>query len=172
VTPPLFGIAGWKNSGKTTLVTKLVAHFTERGLRVAAIKHAHHNFDVDHEGRDSFRYRQGGAATVIVSSAKRVAIMKELREEPEPSLRQLVQYAGQADLIIVEGFKSERHPKLEIRRREATSQTPLAPNDPTILAVAADFETSAGGLPIFHIDAVEEIADFIAKAVSLTMRKR
>ncbi len=171
MTPPLFGIAGWKNSGKTTLVSKLVAHFTAQGLRVAAIKHAHHNFDVDHEGRDSFRYRQAGAATVIVSSANRFAVMTELRGEPEPSLWQLAANAGSADIILVEGFKTERHPKIEIRRREAASHTPLASGDPSILAVVADFETDAGGLPIFHIDAVEEIAQFIANATSLPKRK-
>ena len=98
--------------------------------------------------------------------------MTELRGEPEPSLWELAANAGSADIILVEGFKTERHPKIEIRRRDAASHTPLAPSDPSILGIVSDFETSAGGLPIFHIDAVEEIAQFIANAVSLAEKKR
>lgn len=164
MTALFFGIVGWKNSGKTTLMVKLIEAFAGRGLNVAAIKHAHHAFDVDHEGRDSFRYRAAGASTVAVSSPKRFAIMSELGGRPEPSLEELLKYIGPADLILVEGFKREKHKKLEVRRREALNQTPLAPGDPTILAIAADFEVPSGKLPVFGIDNVETIADFILSA--------
>jgi len=127
VTPPLFGAVGWKNSGKTTLMAKLIANFAARGLNVAAVKHAHHGFDVDQEGRDSFRYRQAGAHTVAVSSAKRFAIMAELNGKPEPTLKELVRYIGKADIVLVEGFKRESHPKIEVRRLEAVHNKPLAP---------------------------------------------
>jgi molybdopterin-guanine dinucleotide biosynthesis adapter protein len=166
VTPPLFGIVGWKNSGKTTLMARLIANFAARGLDVAAVKHAHHGFDVDHEGRDSFRYREAGARTVAVSSAKRFAIMTEIRERPEPTLAELVQYIERADIILVEGFKSEGHPKLEARRREARDQTPIAPDDASILAIAADFPVEANGLPVFPLDDVEAIASFIAEWIA------
>ncbi len=165
MTPPLFGIVGWKNSGKTTLMVKLIETFTARGLKVAAVKHAHHGFDVDHEGRDSFRYRAAGACTVAVSSAKRFAIMTELRGEREPTLAELVRHIEGAEIVLVEGFKGERHNKLEVRRSAARDLTPIAPNDPSILAVAADFEVKEDHLPVFALDAVEPIADFITHRV-------
>jgi molybdopterin-guanine dinucleotide biosynthesis adapter protein len=161
VTIPLFGIAGWKNSGKTTLMVRLIENFSGRGLRVAAVKHAHHAFDVDHEGRDSFRYKAAGASTVAVSSAKRFAIMTELKGRPEPTLDELVRHIEKADIILVEGFKASPHPKIEVRRREAASGPPLAPNDPAILAVAADFEIEDTALPVFALDDIAGIASFI-----------
>ena len=164
MTPPLFGIVGWKNSGKTTLMAKLIANFAARGLQVGAVKHAHNGFDIDQEGRDSFRYRQAGAGTVAISSAKRFAIMTELRGAPEPALLELVRRMASADLILVEGFRRESHPKLEVRRN-ALQLTPLAPEDPSILAIAADFEVEGGGLPVFDLDSAEVIADFILAAV-------
>ncbi|MBI4725046.1 MAG: molybdopterin-guanine dinucleotide biosynthesis protein B [Rhodomicrobium sp.] len=167
MTPPLFGIVGWKNSGKTTLMAKLIAHFAARGLDVAAVKHAHHGFDIDHEGRDSFRYRAAGAAAVAISSAKRFAIMTELRGRPEPSLGELVKHIDRADIILVEGFKGEAHPKLEVRRRAALDQRPLAPGDPSILAIAADFEVQHSPLPVFDLDAIEAIAEFIISRTAL-----
>ncbi len=161
MTAPVFGVVGWKNSGKTTLVVRLISVFAARGLAVAAVKHAHHGFDVDHEGRDSFRYRAAGAGVVAVSSAARFAIMTELRDRPEPTLGELIRHIEGADIILVEGFKRESHPKLEVRRREALNQTPLAPGDPSILAVAADFEPPACELPTFALDDADAIADFI-----------
>jgi molybdopterin-guanine dinucleotide biosynthesis adapter protein len=161
VTPPLFGIVGWKNSGKTTLMAKLIENFVGRGLQVSAVKHAHHGFDVDQEGRDSYRYKAAGASTVAISSAKRFAIMTELRGRPEPTLRELVRHIENADIILVEGFKAGNHPKLEVRRREAASQLPLAPNNPTILAVAADFELEGTTLPAFALNDIDAIAAFI-----------
>jgi molybdopterin-guanine dinucleotide biosynthesis protein B len=161
VTIPLFGIAGWKNSGKTTLVVRLIENFAGRGLQVAAVKHAHHAFDIDHEGRDSFRYKAAGASTVAVSSAKRFAIMTELRGRAEPTLDELVRHIESADIILVEGFKAGTHPKIELRRREAASGPPLAPDDPAILAIAADFELKDAILPVFALDDIDAIASFI-----------
>jgi molybdopterin-guanine dinucleotide biosynthesis protein B len=161
VTIPLFGIAGWKNSGKTTLMVRLIENFTGRGLRVAAVKHAHHAFDIDHEGRDSFRYKAAGATTVAVSSAKRYAIMTELKGRPEPTLGGLVRHIENTDIILVEGFKASTHPKIEVRRREAANGPPLAPNDPAILAIAADFELEDAALPVFALDDIDAIAGFI-----------
>lgn len=165
MTPPLFGAVGWKNSGKTTLMAKLIANFAARGLDVAAVKHAHHGFEVDQEGRDSFRYRQAGARTVAVSSSKRFAIMTELNGRPEPMLAELVEHIGHADIILVEGFKRDSHPKIEVRRQDARQRTPLTPQDPSILAVAADYEVEETGLPVFPLDDVHAIADFILASV-------
>jgi molybdopterin-guanine dinucleotide biosynthesis protein B len=161
VTIPLFGIAGWKNSGKTTLMVRLIENFTGRGLRVAAVKHAHHAFEIDHEGRDSFRYKEAGASTVAVSSARRFAIMTELRGRPEPALDELVRYIQNADLILVEGFKAGTHPKIEVRRRESASGPPLASNDPAIIGIAADFKLEDATLPVFALDDIDRIASFI-----------
>ncbi len=161
MTPPIFGVVGWKNSGKTSLIAKLIANFTARGLEVAAVKHAHHAFDIDREGKDSFLYREAGAKTIAIASAKRFAIMAELDGKPEPTLFDLVQYIEGADIVLVEGFKSEPHPKLEVRRTQAKDSKPLAPDDPSILAVAADFEVEGAGVPVFPLDGVEAIADFI-----------
>ena len=161
MTALLFGIVGWKNSGKTTLMVKLVAAFTARGLRVAAVKHAHHAFDIDHAGRDSYRYRAAGARTVAVSSPKRFAIMTELHDEPEPALHELIRHIEGVDIILIEGFKRDNHPKLEVRRKAALNQTPIAPGDPSILAVAADFDIEHSALPFFGLDDVEAIAEFV-----------
>jgi molybdopterin-guanine dinucleotide biosynthesis adapter protein len=165
VTIPLFGIAGWKNSGKTTLMVGLIENFAGRGLRVAAVKHAHHAFDIDHEGRDSFRYKAAGAGTVAVSSARRFAIMTELKGRPEPTLDELVRHIENVDIILLEGFKSGTHPKIEVRRREAASGPPLAPNDPAILAIAADFELEDATLPVFALDDIDSIAGFILERI-------
>jgi molybdopterin-guanine dinucleotide biosynthesis protein B len=163
LTIPLFGVVGWKNSGKTTLMVRLIENFAGRGLQVAAVKHAHHAFDIDHEGRDSFRYKAAGASTVAVSSAKRFAIMTELRGRPEPTLDELVRHIEKADIILVEGFKAGAHPKLEVRRRAAASGPPLAPNDPAILAIAADFKLEEESIPVFPLDDIDAIASFILR---------
>ena len=165
MTPPLFGVVGWKNSGKTTLIAKLIANFAARGLEVAAVKHAHHAFDIDHEGKDSFLYRQAGARTIAIASAKRYAIMAELDGRPEPTLAELIGHIERADIVLVEGFKGESHPKLEVRRRDAVHHKPLAPEDPTVLAIAADFEVEGASVPVFPLDDTGAIADFIAARV-------
>jgi len=172
VTMPLFGVVGWKNSGKTTLMIKLIEAFTARGMTISAVKHAHHAFDVDHEGRDSFRYRAAGAHTVAISSRARFAIMTELRERREPTLEELASAIEGADLILVEGFKNERHPKLEVRRLDALNRTPLAPGDPSIVAIASDYDIDRSHLPVFGLDDVEAIAGFILDHHHLRLANR
>jgi molybdopterin-guanine dinucleotide biosynthesis protein B len=157
----LFGIAGWKNSGKTTLTVRLTTEFVARGLRVATVKHAHHSFDIDHPGTDSFRHREAGAGEVAVISSTRWALIHELRNEPEPKLGEIVARLSPADLVLVEGFKHERHPKIETRRLQARQLTPLSSEDPTILAIAADHPVSGESLPVFNLDDIRAIADFI-----------
>jgi molybdopterin-guanine dinucleotide biosynthesis protein B len=150
----VFGVTGWKNSGKTTLVERLVAELSRRGYRVSTVKHAHHAFDIDHTGTDSFRHRAAGATEVAIVSGARWALMHELRGED------VLARMAPVDLILVEGYKREAHFKIEVRRREAARREPLAPQDPMIVAVAADHEV-ADALPVFALDDVRAIADFI-----------
>lgn len=161
----VFGVVGWKNSGKTGLVERLVARFTARGLRVSTIKHAHHDFDVDQPGKDSHRHRTAGATEVLLGSANRWALMHELREEDEPLLNSLLGHLSPVDLVLVEGFKTDAHPKIEAHRA-ATGHALLAPGDPTILAVASDSKISPD-CPVFDLDATDRIADFIIKTMEL-----
>ena len=163
----VFGIVGWKNSGKTTLTAALIAEMSRRGLRIAALKHAHHAFDIDHEGTDSFRHRSAGAAEVAIVSSRRWAIIHELREAEEPSLDAMLQRLSPCDLVLVEGYKRGRHAKIECRRREAKDSAALAVNDPAILAVAADHDADSGGLPLFALDDIKAIADFILRQSGL-----
>ena len=168
MNPSLFGITGWKNSGKTTLAAAVIRELTRRGYAVSALKHAHESFDIDHAGRDSFRLREGGARRVLVSSPQRWAIMHELRGEPEAGFRELVAQAGPCDLVVVEGFKNETFPKLEIRRDGATSREPLAQEAPQVVAVVSDHPgRETEGLPVFHIDDVVGIAAFIIAYLKL-----
>lgn len=170
MTPPLFGVVGWKNSGKTTLVAKLVTELTRLGLKTAAVKHAHHEFDVDQPGRDSFRFREAGAREVAVISGKRVAIMHELRGEAEPSLEDVLMRLCGSDIVLVEGFKRHGHPKIEARRRESVQQTPMAGAFPGIVAIASDAQTDSGGLPFFALDDAEGMAAFILRHTGLAPR--
>ena len=133
---PMLGIVGFKNAGKTTLTERLVSELTARGYRVSTVKHAHHAFDIDHEGRDSWRHRQAGAHEVAVVSGARFAIVHELRGEAEPSLAEIAARLAPSDLIITEGYKWESHPKIEVRNLDA-GHPELAGNDPTVIAVAA-----------------------------------
>jgi molybdopterin-guanine dinucleotide biosynthesis adapter protein len=164
---PLVGIAGWKKSGKTTLTTRLIAEFTRRGLRVATIKHAHHNFQIDDAETDSARHRKAGAAQVAVVSAKRWAMITEIRgDESEPDFIYVIAKIAPCDLIIVEGYKSQPIPKIEARRTASFTHTPLAADDPHILAIAADHTVlDAAGLPVFTLDDIGPIADLIAAKV-------
>lgn len=162
----VFGIVGWKNSGKTGLMERLVAEFVARGLRVSTVKHAHHTFDVDQEGKDSYRHRIAGASEVILASRKRWALMHELREEAEPSLDELLARLGPAELILVEGYKRDRHPKIETHRA-LTGQDLIAPGDATVRAVASDSGARVAGKPTFELNDTGAIADFIAKELSL-----
>lgn len=164
---PVFGITGWKNSGKTQLVTSLVAEFTRRGLRVSTVKHAHHNFDIDKPGADSYRHREAGAMEVALVSGRRWALMHELRDENEPSLEDILSRLAPCDLILIEGYKRENHPKIEARRIETQDRGPLAPSDPNILAVATDHDLPGEALPVFDLNDVPAIADFIQARLDL-----
>ena len=155
----VIGITGWKNAGKTTLVEKLVAHFAGLGLKVATVKHAHHEFDIDHEGTDSFRHRKAGAREVAIVSARRWALMRELENEGEPPLEKVLDMLAPCDLIIVEGYKRGGHAKIEVRRNP--SGPALAPDDPSIIAVASAAPDSGDGLPMFDLDDTPAIASFI-----------
>ncbi len=158
---PVFGVTGWKNSGKTQLVTRLVGEFTARGFRVSTVKHAHHNFDIDKPGADSYRHREAGASEVALVSGRRWALMHELRDEEEPPLEAILARLAPCDLILIEGYKRESHPKVEARRSETADRGPLAVSDPNILAIAADHEVKEEHLPVFDLDDVSAIADFI-----------
>lgn len=167
--PPIFGIAGWKNSGKTTLTCALVAEFRRRGFRVSTVKHAHHVFDVDRRGADSFCHRRAGAGEVAVVSSRRWALMHELSaEEVEPDLDEILARLSPCDLVLIEGYKSAPHAKIEVRRRAAGDAVPLAPADPSVVAVAADHAVPDCPVPVFDLDDVEAIADLIAARVGLT----
>ena len=164
---PIIGIAGWKKSGKTTLVTRLIAEFTARGLKVATVKHAHHDFQIDDGATDSARHRRAGAAQVAIVSAKRWAMIEELGGTPEPALDDVISRIGPCDLIIVEGYKSAPIPKIEVRRTLAVSNVPLADNDPNVRAIAADYAMETRQVPVFALDDIAGIADFIAATVDV-----
>lgn len=166
-TTPVFGITGWKNSGKTQLVTRLVAEFTARGFKVSTVKHAHHNFDIDKPGADSYRHRKAGASEVALVSGRRWALMHELRNEDEPALKDILSRLAPCDLVLIEGYKRENHPKIEARRTETADRGPLAPKDTNILAVAADHPLPQEHLPVFDLDDVAAMADFIQTHLSL-----
>lgn len=156
----VLGLAGWKNSGKTTLMVRLVTLLTDRGLRVSTVKHADHNFDVDQPGKDSYRHRAAGATEVVVASAKRWALMHELRQESEPDLTALLEHMSDVDLVLVEGFKKFSHDKVEVFRAEIGKPL-MAREDPHIVAVASDRPIPDIELPVLPLDDAEAIADFI-----------
>ncbi len=155
----VIGIVGWKNCGKSTLASALIRELVSRGLKVNSIKHAHHGVDVDQPGADSYLHREAGAQEVILAGGKRFAIMHELRGAEEPTLEQLLARLGPCDWVVVEGFKSHRHPRIEVHRQECRQQ-PLHRTDTSILAVAADYELNTL-LPSFDLNDVSGIADFI-----------
>lgn len=162
----VFGLAGWSGSGKTTLMVKLVAAMAERGLKVSTIKHAHHDFDIDQPGKDSYRHRAAGASEVLIASGRRWALMHELGDAPEPTLPELLSRLSPVDLVLVEGFKFQPHPKLEIHR-PAIGKAPLWTDDPNIVAVASDAALPEIGLPLLHLDDHDAIAEFILARVGL-----
>lgn len=171
MSAPLFGVTGWKNSGKTTLTARLIAELTKRGYAVSVIKHAHEGFDIDHRGRDSFKLREAGAFEVVLSSPSRFALMRELGRRPEMPFAEIVAQVGPCDLLLVEGFKREDFPKIEIRREGAASREPLHGAFPGIVAIASDRPESEGEtLPVFQLDDIAAIADFIAAHVGLERR--
>ncbi len=152
----VIGLAGWSGAGKTTLLTRLVPHLIAEGLRVSTIKHAHHNFDVDIPGKDSWQHRQAGATEVLVSSGRRWALMHELRGAPEPSIRDLLTKMTAVDLIIVEGFKTESHPKIEVYRA-ANGKPQLFTQESNIVGVVSDV-TIDTTLPFAHLDDIPAVA--------------
>jgi molybdopterin-guanine dinucleotide biosynthesis protein B len=155
----IFGFAGWSGSGKTTLIEKLIPCFVERGLRVSLIKHAHHTFDVDQPGKDSYRHRHAGASEVLVTSSRRWVLMHELRGAQEQSFEEQVKRLSPCDLVLVEGFKFAPIPKLEVWRAE-TGEALLHPNDPHIVALATDASVLTK-LPVFDLNGHAAIASFI-----------
>ena len=159
---PIIGIVGWKNSGKTTLVVRLVEEFTRRGLRVATIKHAHHGFEIDTAETDSARHRRAGAGQVAIVSSKRWALIAELKDAPEPALDDIIAHLAPCDLIIVEGYKWAPIPKIESRRSGAAHEKPLAPDDAHVIAIATDGATRPDAAPpMFALDDISGMANFI-----------
>ncbi len=158
----IIGLAGWSGSGKTTVITKLIPCLLARGVKVSTLKHAHHGFDMDKPGKDSFMHREAGATEVLISSAKRWAILHELREEPEWDLGALVAKMSPVDLVLVEGFKRDPFPKLEIHRA-ANGKPLLYPQDPHIVAVASDTALPGTPLPVLDLNVIEPIADLLMK---------
>ncbi|WP_456621560.1 MULTISPECIES: molybdopterin-guanine dinucleotide biosynthesis protein B [unclassified Bradyrhizobium] len=158
----VIGLAGWSGAGKTTLLTRLIPHFNAQGLRVSVIKHAHHQFDVDVPGKDSWRHREAGAAEVLVSSANRWALMHELRGAAEPRLPELLSKLSAVDLVVVEGFKREPHRKIEVHRA-ANAKPLLFPDDPGIVGIAADTVVETR-LPTVHLDDIPAVAALLLRA--------
>ncbi len=158
----IIGLAGWSGSGKTTLITKLLPCLIARGITVSTLKHAHHGFDLDQPGKDSFFHRAAGATEVIISSAKRWAILHELREQSEWDLPGLVGKMSPVDLVLVEGFKRDAFPKLEIHRI-ANGKPLIHPQDPHIIAVASDTALPAARVPVVDLNDIEQIADLLLK---------
>lgn len=157
----IIGLAGWSGAGKTSLIIKLIPHFSGRGLTISTLKHAHHAFDVDQPGKDSYLHREAGALEVVVASSKRFALMHELRGAPEPGLALLLRRMSGADLVLIEGFKRDPHPKIEVHRA-ANGKPFLFPDDPAIVAVASDAkEGLPEHLPCAHLDNVRAIADLV-----------
>jgi molybdopterin-guanine dinucleotide biosynthesis protein B len=158
----IIGLAGWSGSGKTTLITKLIPRLIARGVKVSTLKHAHHGFDLDKPGKDSFMHRAAGATEVIISSSTRWAILHELRGEPEWDLRDLVGKMSAVDLVLVEGFKRDAFPKLEIHRA-ANGKPLIAPDDPHIVAIACDTALPDAKVPVVDLNDTEAIADLLLK---------
>ena len=187
----VFGLAGWSGSGKTTLMVKLIPALVTRGLTVSTVKHAHHGFDLDRPGKDSHRHRQAGASEVMVGSARRWALMHELRDEAEPTAADLIAAMTPVDLVLIEGFKRERHEKLEVQR-PAVGKPLLCRDDPRIVAVASDedlpdrtlpcsdlprldlprLDLPRLDLPRLDLNDARAIADFIVERVGLKHRVR
>jgi molybdopterin-guanine dinucleotide biosynthesis protein B len=163
----IIGLAGWSGSGKTTLITKVIPRLIARGIRVSTVKHAHHGFDLDQPGKDSFMHRAAGATEVAISSANRFAILHELRGEPEWNLKDLLAKLSPVDLVLVEGFKRDAFPKLEIHRKD-NGKPLLHPDDPQIVTIASDTALPQAKVPVIDLNDIEAICDVLLKhAVAL-----
>ena len=167
----IFGLTGWSGSGKTTLLAKLIPELVRRGLTVSTVKHAHHEFDVDQPGKDSYAHRAAGASEVLVSSSRRFALMHELRGAAEPSLDELIARMTPVDLILVEGFKSHPHDKLEIHRA-ALDKALLCREDRHVVAVASDAPLAGLPVPRLDLNDIDGIADFIVAHCGFGAAKR
>lgn len=162
----VFGFAGWSGSGKTTLIEQLIPRFVAHGLRVSLIKHAHHGFDIDKPGKDSYRHREAGATEVLITSAQRWVLMHELRDAPEPTLAEQLDRMSACDLVLVEGFKRADIPKLEVHR-PAVGKPLLHPDDPNIVAVASDAPVRTS-LPVLDLNDYDAIASFVVGRLGRT----
>ncbi|NOX39493.1 MAG: molybdopterin-guanine dinucleotide biosynthesis protein B [Alphaproteobacteria bacterium] len=161
-----FGIVGWKNNGKTGLMERLVREITARGFTVSTIKHAHHRFDIDQEGKDSFRHREAGAQEVLLSSSNRYALMHEVRGEVEPTLEELLGKLSPVDLVLIEGYKRDAHAKIEAHRT-SVARPLIARDDQTVVAVASDIALPDLTQPVFSLDDTKAITGFILSYVGL-----
>lgn len=161
MTPPfVLGVTGWSGSGKTVLIERLIPALIARGLTVSTVKHAHHAADIDRPGKDSYRHREAGAVEVMLATERRWALMREHRAGEEPRLSSLLARLAPVDLVLVEGFKRDRHPKIEVRRSALTSE-PIWPGDPTIVALASDAPVDDCRCPVLDLDDIPAIATFV-----------
>ncbi len=158
--PRVLGLIGWSGSGKTTLLVKLIPLLVGRGLRVSTVKHAHHTFDVDIPGKDSYEHRKAGAGEVILASSRRWVLMHEAGDGPEPALADLLRRLSPCDLILIEGFKAEAHPRIEVFRA-AVGKAVLHPGDPGIVAVASDTPLPSAGVPVADLNDIAAVADLV-----------
>lgn len=165
----LLGLGGWSGAGKTTLLSKLIPELVRRGISVSTMKHAHHGFDVDQPGKDSYVHRQAGATEVLIGSGKRWALMHEMRGEAEPSAAELTRHMTAVDLLLIEGFKREPHDKLEIYRA-ANGKPLLSADDPTYVAILSDAPVPQTKLPVLDLNDIPAIADFIVRHCGLRMK--
>ena len=161
----VLGISGWSGSGKTALITRLVPLLRKRGLRVVVVKHAHHTFDIDIPGKDSFQHRAAGAVEVIIASSRRIAQITELEDAPAPKLADLLWRVSACDLVLVEGFKAEAHPKLEVFRSKNGSP-PLHPADPATIAIASDAAFPDAKIPCVNVNDLDAIADLVVRSAA------
>ena len=162
----ILGIAGWQNSGKTTLLKNLVLTFVKKGLTVSTVKHAHHSFDIDKPGKDSYEHRQSGAQEVLISSKHRWALIHEQGNQTEPNLDELLSKLKPVDLVLVEGFKKENHTKLEVHRDKLGKEL-ICQTDPKICMVASDIELSGLNVPVFDINDYDAISEFMIEYLKL-----
>ncbi len=166
----VFGITGWSGAGKTTLIEKLTPMLIGFGLKVSTLKHAHHSFDLDTPGKDSYRHRKSGATEVMICSRERWVLMHENRGQPEASLDSLIARMTPVDLLIVEGFKAETHDKLEVYRRDH-GKPPLSDDDSRFVAVASDTPLPERRIPVLDLNDIGAIADFIVRHCGLERRQ-
>ncbi len=162
----IFGLAGWSGSGKTTLLSHLLPELISRGYSVSTVKHAHHKFDIDQPGKDSYEHRRAGATEVMIASANRWALMHEYQGDGEPDLHEIIARMTPVDLLLVEGFKWADHPKIEVHR-PSVGKPLLQPDDPLIVGVASDLPLPGLAVPNLALDDVPAIADFVLEKSSL-----